>query len=354
MPTLDIPERQLLVDFFNGPNGFRWHHRVLLLHVRDTTWVVCTPDLSVQGLDVATHRLVMLSRNSPFPADRVAETYACDPADFSDVVLARLRREAAAMAEIGAIVPGVQPAAPAAAVWRISDMSHSLFGEVVPAAAVADANVFVVASGLLSYAWMTPGLMLLLRLMVILASNPSDAGSSRARAATSGYLQKRLTMTVGGTCLSLLRLLFLVSFSCLSGLWMGLEQSKNSSWPSGQQDTQGFLSTIMTGSETALWPKNLQCAESTSFFWSSCAPLWNSTRSTPAASQVLSYWSAESTKSKSLLIATLGSQTSRDSKPWSRPPPRVQGQSTFPPCRNVSVSTRNPKPLSSSRCIKDT
>ena len=77
MPTLDIPERQLLVDYFKDPNGFIWHHRLLLKHVKDTLWIICTPDKSVQQLDVSTHRLVVLGRNAAFPADRVGQTYAC-------------------------------------------------------------------------------------------------------------------------------------------------------------------------------------------------------------------------------------------------------------------------------------
>ena len=130
MPTLDVPERQLLIDFFADANGFFWHHRILLVHVRETTWVVCTPDQSVQMLDVSQHRLVMLSRNAAFPPDRVVSTYSCDPADFTDAIMARLRTEAAAMAEIlggGPAVPA-QPAAAVAVSWRISDLSHAQFG----------------------------------------------------------------------------------------------------------------------------------------------------------------------------------------------------------------------------------
>ena len=100
MPTLDIPERQLLVDFVDDPNGFFWHHRILLHHVKDTLWIIATPDRSVQGLDVFRHRLIMLSRKSAFPADTVNAIYGCDLADFDQVTMVRLRAEAAAMAEI--------------------------------------------------------------------------------------------------------------------------------------------------------------------------------------------------------------------------------------------------------------
>ena len=98
MPTLDIPEQQLLIDYFDDPNGFVWHHSPLLVHVKDTLGIIATPDSSVQLLDVSRHRLVILSHSSPFPADRAGQTYACDPADFGDDVMARLRSEAQAMA----------------------------------------------------------------------------------------------------------------------------------------------------------------------------------------------------------------------------------------------------------------
>ena len=165
MPTLDIPERQLLIDYFDDENGFVWHHRVLLCHVVGTIWVIATPDKSVQQLDVSTKRLVVLPRNGPFPADRVAATYACDPADFTPAELARLRGEAQAMAEIlNGGAQAVAQAAPAAGqeVWRISDTSHASFGDEVPPAALGNADSFKrqddVALVLLDGKWTTASL----------------------------------------------------------------------------------------------------------------------------------------------------------------------------------------------------
>ena len=104
----------------------------------------------MQQLDVSTHRLIMLPRNGAFPADRINQIYSCDPADFTDAVLTRLRSEALAMVEIlGGAPPGggVPAGAVAAATWRISDLSHANFGEVVPPAAIADENVFIRREG---------------------------------------------------------------------------------------------------------------------------------------------------------------------------------------------------------------
>ena len=149
MPTLDIEERQVLVDFLGDADGFIWHHRILLLHLRDAVWIICTPDLSVQQCNLADHRLVMLGRNSPFPADRVAQTYACDLADFTPAVLTRLRGEAQAMSAIlgGAAAAAGAPAAAGAEVWRISDTSHKEFGEEVPPAVLQDEKNLVRRGG---------------------------------------------------------------------------------------------------------------------------------------------------------------------------------------------------------------
>ena len=141
MPTLDIPERQVLVDFFNDPNGFFWHHRVLLLSLGGPVWIISTPDKSVQRVDLSEHRVVVLARNAAFPQDRVAQVYGCDVADFSDAKLTRLRAEARDLAT----VLGASPAAGAAGdqpTWRICDLTSSLFGEEVPPAALGNADAF--------------------------------------------------------------------------------------------------------------------------------------------------------------------------------------------------------------------
>ena len=145
MPTLDVPERQVLMDIFNDVNGFHWHHRLLLVALGDGKWICCTPDQSVQRINLGDHRIVILGRNAAYPADRVAITYAPDKTDFDAATLARLRAEAVALAE----VLGAQPAAAAAAgfagavVWRVCDTSSEHFCEELPAACVGNEKVFV-------------------------------------------------------------------------------------------------------------------------------------------------------------------------------------------------------------------
>ena len=54
MPALDIEQRQILVDYFDDPNGLRWHHRILAVPLGGSRWIWITPDLGVQA---AQHRI---------------------------------------------------------------------------------------------------------------------------------------------------------------------------------------------------------------------------------------------------------------------------------------------------------
>eukprot|EP00959_Pyramimonas_sp_CCMP1952_P266274 5566918-Pyramimonas_sp.AAC.1 len=45
--SLDVAERQCLIDFFEDENGFHWHHRLLLKPTPvPGRWIICAPDLS--------------------------------------------------------------------------------------------------------------------------------------------------------------------------------------------------------------------------------------------------------------------------------------------------------------------
>ena len=143
MPTLDIDDKQVLLDFYDDANGFFWHQRILLLPLGGSVWVVATPDKSVQRADLSEHRIIVLGRSAPFPQDRVAQVYACDPADFPADELNRLRTEARALATVLGAIPA-EPAVAAGQVgWRVSDLTSDLFGEELPAAAIGNEDVFV-------------------------------------------------------------------------------------------------------------------------------------------------------------------------------------------------------------------
>ena len=139
--TLDVPEVQVLVDFFGDADGLFWHHRLLLQQGPDSRWIWATPDLDVQHGLLSRHRVVPLRRNMEFPADKVAETYAFDP-DISDGDLARLRADALALAKVLGFPVTATPGGVAAggdSRWRMSDPAREDFGEAVPDEAMADA-----------------------------------------------------------------------------------------------------------------------------------------------------------------------------------------------------------------------
>ena len=78
--TLDILERQALIDFWGDEDGFFWHHRILLLPgASPGRWIVATPDLEVQFTDISEHRVVPLARAEEFPADYRGYIYSSMP-----------------------------------------------------------------------------------------------------------------------------------------------------------------------------------------------------------------------------------------------------------------------------------
>lgn len=76
--TLDVPERQCLVDFFDDDN-FSWHHRILL-HPGGSpgVWVSLTPDFEVGSITLSDRHVIVLGRNAPLPARRVNDPYCFD------------------------------------------------------------------------------------------------------------------------------------------------------------------------------------------------------------------------------------------------------------------------------------
>lgn len=54
LTTLDVPERQVLIDFYGDADGFNWHHRLLLLPTPSPgVWVAATPDWDVSRCDLS-------------------------------------------------------------------------------------------------------------------------------------------------------------------------------------------------------------------------------------------------------------------------------------------------------------
>ena len=143
LKSLNIPEKQVLIDYWDDPNEFYWHHRILLLPTEEPgRWVTCTPDYAVETQDLSEHRIVPLQRNSEFPADYRGYIYSFDAGDCGEARLEIFRRQARALAEImnsGKAAPPV----PEGASWRVADTAHAAFGCEIPSAILGDAEHFI-------------------------------------------------------------------------------------------------------------------------------------------------------------------------------------------------------------------
>ena len=145
---LDLPEGQVLVDFFEDEGGYVWHHRLLLLAgAKAGSWIVATPDLDVELADLTAHRVVPLARGGLFPARLRNMVYGFR--ELSDQEVEELRRRARQLSSVlGLVVPAAAATAAGGAgdgrtEWRISDTAHQGFADLVPDESIGDANVFI-------------------------------------------------------------------------------------------------------------------------------------------------------------------------------------------------------------------
>ena len=133
--------RQVLVDFFDDPN-YHWHGRVLLLPSPngDGRWIGCSPDLELEVLNLAEHRVLPVSRGQPYPQRAVGGgIYGFD--DLDDADFDQVQRDARELA----VVLGFSkaPAGDAGGRWRIANTASESFGELVPNEALDDADTYM-------------------------------------------------------------------------------------------------------------------------------------------------------------------------------------------------------------------
>ena len=76
--ALDCPEPQVLVAFPDD-DDFTWHHRILFRRLRDSQWIVLTPDEELQVEVLARHALLPLVRAGGVPAVAVGDCYMANP-----------------------------------------------------------------------------------------------------------------------------------------------------------------------------------------------------------------------------------------------------------------------------------
>lgn len=85
------------MHFANDANGLDEHHRLLLekLGPGRWRWIVSTPDLEFQVLDLNVTRHRILGRRAASPVDAADQIYAFDPLSRAD--LERLKKQAGTM-----------------------------------------------------------------------------------------------------------------------------------------------------------------------------------------------------------------------------------------------------------------
>lgn len=131
--TLNISEPQVLLHFPNDGGGLFHHHRVCLHKIGGGQWVLLTPDLDLEVVDLSTARHRVLARHAPFPGDIIDECYIFD--DLSKAELERQRRLAKTM---GAILDDSADVNVDRQVWIVADPSSKRFGEQIPDDSVGD------------------------------------------------------------------------------------------------------------------------------------------------------------------------------------------------------------------------
>ena len=70
--TLDIPQRHVLQTCPGAAHGFAGERRILCYRIEHSRWIAIDPEGAPQSIDLGVGRVVVLGRNAPFPADRVA------------------------------------------------------------------------------------------------------------------------------------------------------------------------------------------------------------------------------------------------------------------------------------------
>ncbi|CAK0851640.1 unnamed protein product, partial [Prorocentrum cordatum] len=136
--ALDVPNPQVLIDFFDDPNAFFWHHRLLQTDGKGM-WTAVTPTGSVQVLNLGLHSALPVDRNEIIPPPYRDECFIFDP--FTAAELAELVRRGRMLAAVHGIAP-IGSTAPDT-VWRIADPARAAFASAAPEAAIADPACFV-------------------------------------------------------------------------------------------------------------------------------------------------------------------------------------------------------------------
>ena len=138
--TLDVKEPQILLNVPDDPDGYPWHHRLLVLQIKGGRWVSLDPELTLQVVDLDSSEYVLLDRNSDFPPEKYADVFAFEPLPQSEV--GGFRRRARTFLALH----GDGDADADQQIWVVADPRDEYFGTVVPEQAVTDSD-YVVEGG---------------------------------------------------------------------------------------------------------------------------------------------------------------------------------------------------------------
>lgn len=118
--TLDVAERQVLIDCPDDSAGLRWHHRLRLQPTPTPgVWLAASPDYEVLRCDLNQHRVITLSRDRPLPPERASEGYAFD-VPHSEEDLRRARQEARELLQVLGITGSSAPVGEGGS-WHVAD-----------------------------------------------------------------------------------------------------------------------------------------------------------------------------------------------------------------------------------------
>lgn len=131
--SLNIADPQVLLHFPNDGNGFYHHHRVLLHKIGGGQWVLLSPDLELEVVDLSVRRHRVLGRHAPFPGDIIDECYV-----FDEVSKAELEKQRKLARTMGSILDDSQVVNVEALGWYGADPSSKRFGMSLPVELVGD------------------------------------------------------------------------------------------------------------------------------------------------------------------------------------------------------------------------
>ena len=136
--SLDISELQVIVEFPEDPNGMYWHHRVALHRLAPGRWVMLTPDLELEVVNLLEQSHRMVGRCSPFPRAQAPYVYAFDP-----ISVAEINRQKKLARGYRALLGDAAVDEVAKMVWVICDVRDAHFGKVIPEDVIEDEELTV-------------------------------------------------------------------------------------------------------------------------------------------------------------------------------------------------------------------